>query len=115
MTSNRRIDFAAFVLYLLDFIEEKIRDATDDESSRPAAIGEAAGTIPLLRDRLREDEVALTQFMLVFDVQLLEPHATPWWTVFARMDRPEFEERAAGLLRPQGSLDLLRKAIAGPS
>jgi hypothetical protein len=43
MPSNRRTEFTAFVLDLLDFMEEKIREALDDESSRPAAIGEAAG------------------------------------------------------------------------
>jgi hypothetical protein len=68
MPSNRRTEFASFVLDLLDFMEEKIREARDDESSRPAAIGEAGGAVPVLRDRLSEDEDMLTRFMLVFDV-----------------------------------------------
>jgi hypothetical protein len=82
MAFDRRTDFTGFILDLLDFMEEKIHEAIDDESSRPAATGEAAGAVPLLRDRLREDE--LTQFMLVFDVQLFEPYATPWWTELPR-------------------------------
>jgi hypothetical protein len=49
--------------------------------------------------------------MLVFDVQLLEPHATPWWTEFARMDRADFEQRAADLVGPAG-LAALRKVAA---
>jgi hypothetical protein len=89
-------------------MEEKIREALDDESSRPAAGSEAAGAVPLLRNRLREDEVALTQFMLVFDVQLFEPHATPWWREFAKMNRAEFEERAADLV---GRLAALRATV----
>jgi hypothetical protein len=111
MSSVRRTDFADFVLDLLDFMEEKIREALDDEGSRPAAIGEAAGAVPLLRDRLREDEVAQAQFMLVFGVQLFEPHATPWWAEFARMERAEFEQRAADLVGPQGRLAALRTVV----
>jgi hypothetical protein len=108
MPSNRRTDFTAFVLDLMDFIEEKIRESIDDESSRPAAVGEAGGAVPLLRDRLREDEDMLTRFMLVLDVRLLEPQATPWWSEFSEMDRAEFEERAADLVR---RLDALRATI----
>jgi hypothetical protein len=88
--ASRRTDFTDFVLDILDFMEEKLREAIDDESARRAAISEATGAVPLLRDRLREDELTLTRFMMVFDVQLLEPHATPWWTEIARMERAEF-------------------------
>lgn len=38
MTSTRRTEFADFVADLLDFIEEKIREAIENETSRPAAI-----------------------------------------------------------------------------
>ena len=82
MTSTRHTAFAPFVLAILDFMEEKSRDAIADESFRTSAVSEAAGAIPLLRDRLREDETKQAQFMLVFDVRLLEPHATPWWAEF---------------------------------
>jgi hypothetical protein len=53
MTSPRRTDFATFILDLMDFIEEKIREAVETEASRIAAIGEAAEAIPLLSDRSR--------------------------------------------------------------
>jgi hypothetical protein len=44
MTSARRTDFADFVLDLLDFTEEKIREALDDENSRPPAPCRCYGT-----------------------------------------------------------------------
>jgi hypothetical protein len=50
--------------------------------------------------------------MLVIDAQLHEPHATQWWTEFARMDRAEFETQAADLVRPQGPLAMLRQVAA---
>jgi hypothetical protein len=50
--------------------------------------------------------------MLVFDVQINEPHATQWWTEFARMDRAEFDKRAADLIRPHGPLAMLRTVAA---
>ena len=53
MASQRHIEFVPFVLDLLDFVEEKIGEAVADEASRPGAVGEAAGALPLLRDRLR--------------------------------------------------------------
>src|ERR1700726_1254773 len=46
-----RTEVAAFVLDLMDFIEEKIVEAMENEPSRVAAIGEAAGAIPVLRGR----------------------------------------------------------------
>lgn len=46
MSSNRRTEFGPFVLDLLDLMEEKIREAIDDESPRAGAIAEAAGAIP---------------------------------------------------------------------
>jgi hypothetical protein len=112
MTPNRRTEFAPFVLDVLDFMEEKIREALTDETSQVSAIAEAAGAVPLLRDRLQEDEVKQTQFMLVFDDQLFEPHATRWWWEFARMDRAAFEKQAADLVRQHGMLAALRAVAA---
>ena len=112
MTSSRHTAFAPFVLDLVDFMEEKIREAVENESFRVGAINEAAGVVALLRDRLRENDEVLARFMLVFDVQLIEPHATPWWAEFARMDRAEFEKQAADLVRPQGALAALRAVAA---
>lgn len=104
MTSTRRTELKPFILDLLDFMEEKIREAIANEASRTGAISEAAGVVPLLRDRLCENEVAQTQFMLVFDGQLYEPHAIRWWAEFARMERTEFEKQAADLVRPLAAL-----------
>jgi hypothetical protein len=106
MTSHRRTEFAPFVLDALDFLEEKIGEAVEDEASRAGAISEALGVVPLLRDRLRENEVAQGQFLLIFDVQLNEPHATRWWAEFACMDQ------AADLVRPRGTLAALRAVAA---
>jgi hypothetical protein len=64
---TRRSEFVPFVLDLVDFIEEKIQEALAGEGSRAVAISEAAGVVPLLRDRLREDEPKQAQFMLVFE------------------------------------------------
>jgi hypothetical protein len=86
MTSRRHTEFAPFVLDLLDFMQEKLREAIADEASQAGAVSEAAGVLPLLRDRLREDETKKAQFMLVFDEYLYGPHATQWWATFARMD-----------------------------
>ena len=61
---KRHTELAPFVLDVLDFMEEKIREAVEDEA-RIGAITEAAGAIPLLHDRLREDETKQAQFMLV--------------------------------------------------
>jgi hypothetical protein len=75
-------------------MEEKIREALDSEKSRAGAISEAAGAVPLLRDRLHENEVALAQFMLVFDAQIFDADAPKWWLDLAQLDRAEFEKEA---------------------
>jgi hypothetical protein len=112
MTRTRRTEFTPFVLDLLDFIEEKIREAVAGEASRAGAITEAAGAVPLLRDRLQEDEAKQAQFRLVFDEQFDEPYATPWWAEFARIDRAAFEQQADALIRPRGMLAALRAVAA---
>ncbi|SIN82780.1 hypothetical protein SAMN05443247_00012 [Bradyrhizobium erythrophlei] len=65
MPSNRRTEFAPFVLDLLDFMEEKIREAIDNESSRPAAVSEAAGAVPLLRAGRHDGRFASKRLALV--------------------------------------------------
>ena len=92
-------------------MEEKIRESVDDEASRAGAITEAAGAVPLIRDRLRENEVAQAQFMLVFDAQMFDADAAKWWTDLAQMDRTEFEMRSADLVRPQGTLAALSHVV----
>jgi len=112
MLSMRRTEFAAFVADLLDFIEEKIREAIETETSRPAAIAEAAGAVAQLRDRLRENEDVQATFILLLDAQMYDAHAAQWWADLARMDRPEFEKLAAVLVGPQGALEALRKVAS---
>ncbi len=67
MASTRRTELDPFILDLLDFMEEKIQDALTDEASRVGAITEAAGVVPLLCDRLREDDFMKANFMLLFE------------------------------------------------
>jgi len=112
MISRQRTEFAAFVLDLMDFIEEKIGEAMDNESSRAAAIAEA-GAIPVLRDRLRENEVAQANFILVLGAMIEARYASEWWEGFAKMDRAEFEETARDLAGPGGRLAVLRRIVAG--
>jgi hypothetical protein len=109
MPSPRHTEFAPFVLDLVAFIEEKLREAIADEASQAGAVGEAAGVLPLVRDRLRENEVIQAQFILVFSEYLYGPHAAEWWTRFARMDRPAFEKEAEILV---GLLAVLRQVAA---
>lgn len=79
MTSIRRTEFAAFVSDLLDFIEEKIREAIESEPSRPAALAEAAGAVAPLRDRLRENDVVNASFILVLGNMAEARYADDWW------------------------------------
>jgi hypothetical protein len=48
MASSRRPPSPPFVLDLVDFMDEKIREAIANEGSRVAAVAEAAGLLPLL-------------------------------------------------------------------
>jgi hypothetical protein len=99
MTSNRRTEFAPFVLDLLDFMEEKISEAVADEASRAGAISEAAGVIPLLRDRLSENETAQAQAIFLLDNQMYDADAAKWWADLACMDPAEFAKQADELAR----------------
>jgi len=105
----RRTEFAAFVLDLMDFIEEKIEEAMTDETSGAAAIGEAAGAIPVLRDRLCENEVVQANLILVLGNIIERRWASEWWDDFARMDRLDLDARAAELKR---MLAALREVVA---
>jgi hypothetical protein len=74
--------------------------------------------VPLLRDRLREDEVVAAQFILTLGNMIEERWASEWWDDFARTDRAEFERIARDLVGPEGRLAILRGIVAagpGPS
>jgi hypothetical protein len=88
------------------------RGGDETETSRVAAIGEAAGVLPLLRTRLRENEVVQANFILLLDVMFEERYAAEWWDGFAKMERQEFEKIARDLVEPQGRLALLRTIVA---
>ncbi|MDA9420976.1 hypothetical protein [Bradyrhizobium sp. CCBAU 53380] len=105
----RRTEFAVFILEILDFMEEKIREAHADENSRIAALGEAAGAVPVLRDRLREDELVQTKFIMVFGNELYDPHATGRWRDLAQMPRADFEAEAEAFIKPDGVFAALRR------
>ncbi|MGY4466953.1 hypothetical protein ACVWWK_002635 [Bradyrhizobium sp. LB9.1b] len=111
MTSSRRTEFAAFVLDLMDFLEEKIGESIENETSRIAALGEAAGAVPVLRDRLSQNEVVQANFMLVLGNVIEERSAPDWWSGLAKMERREFEEAARDLAGPQGRLAILRTVV----
>lgn len=104
----RRTEFEAFVLDLMDFIEERIREALDGEASRAGALAEAAGAVPVLRDRLQENEVVLANFILVLDNIIDKRWAPGWWDGFAKMERGEFERLARDL---EGRLSVLRTVV----
>jgi hypothetical protein len=92
-------------------MEEKLREAIADEASRAGAVSEAAGALPLLRDRLRENEEVQATFILVFS-DYLYGHSADWWPVFARMDRMAFQKEAETLV---GLVAVLRHGVAaGP-
>jgi hypothetical protein len=103
----RRTEYAAFVLDLMDFIEEKIVEAMENEPSRVAAIGEAAGAIPVLRGRLRENDAANAQAILALGNMIEQRWASGWWEDFSKMKREEFERTAGDLIGPQGRLAIL--------
>jgi hypothetical protein len=67
-----------------------------------AAVGEAAGAIVVMRDRLRENELANAQSVLALGNAIEERWASEWWVDFSRMDQDEFERTAGDLVGPQG-------------
>ena len=57
----------------------------ENEPSRVAAIGEAAGAIPVVRDRLRENDLANTQCILALGNMIEQRWASEWWEDFSKM------------------------------
>ena len=71
--SSFRTDLTEYLMDLLDFVEERIKQAKNDPASRAGALSEASGALPIMKDRLhREDQVVLTQLLLIgfFDEDL---------------------------------------------
>jgi len=92
----------------MDFIEEQIQEAMENEPSRVAAIGEAAGAIPVLRDRLRQNEYVQANFILVLGNMIEQRWASEWWDSLAKTERDEFELTACDLV---GRLTILRTLV----
>lgn len=92
----------------MDFIEEQIQEAMENEPSRVAAIGEAAGAIPVLRDRLRQNEYVQANFILVLGNMIEQRWASEWWDSLAKTERDEFELTARDLV---GRLTILRTLV----
>jgi hypothetical protein len=91
---------------LIDFIEEKIREALADPTAQFGAVTEAAGAVPLMMDRLQEDKTKQTQFILIFGLSWRDD-----WQDLARMEREEFVREANTLLPPAGELQTMRDII----
>jgi hypothetical protein len=69
-SGNYRTTLVAALLDLLDFVEGKLREALDDPASQLAAATEAGCAMPLMLERLRQDEVIGATFELVLGTKL---------------------------------------------
>jgi hypothetical protein len=78
------------LLELLDFVDEKLREALDDPASQLAATTEAGCAMPVILERLREDQAIGLNFMLVFETKLEKHDWRQWWDDFANSEREEF-------------------------
>jgi hypothetical protein len=105
---QRRAPIADVLADLLDFMDEQIAEAVADSSSQLAAIEEAACAIPVMHDRLREDDVIWTNFVLMLGVRIERNHWRDWWTAFAKMERDEFLREVGELAGPEGRLASLK-------
>jgi hypothetical protein len=88
----------AALLDLLDFVDEKVREALDDPASQLAAATEAGCAMPLMLERLHEDEVIGATFVLVLGTKLERQHWWEWWHDFARREREEFGREAEDVI-----------------
>jgi hypothetical protein len=74
--SRFRTGLVPYLLDLLDFIDERIREAQSDPASRKAALSEVSAALSIVNDRLRREDqkVLLTQLLLigVFDKDLTQ-------------------------------------------
>jgi hypothetical protein len=109
--SNRQTNLDDFLHDMVCFIEEKVTEALADPASQFAAIEEAACAIPLMRQRLGENEVRWAQFVLVLDVKIETGWWQDWWREFAKMQRDDFVRTAGEMLEPNGALQALKSVL----
>ena len=84
-----RTDLTEYLMDLLDFVEEKIKEAQNDHASRAGALSEAMGAFPIIKDRLyREDKKTLTQLLLIgfFDEDLMQLATLPNGEIIKKTD-----------------------------
>jgi hypothetical protein len=84
----------------------------ESEPSRVAAIGEAAGAIPVVRDRLRENDLANTQCILALCSMIEQRWASKWWRTSPRWPGG-IRGTAGDLVGPHGRFAILRAIVAG--
>jgi hypothetical protein len=106
--SKRRTDLVDALLDLLDFIGEKIQEAMDDPAARIAAIAEAGCAIPLIRDRLHEDDEKWASFLLLMGSKLEARYWREWWDDLVKMEPERFLDEARIILK---EISLLRKLL----
>jgi hypothetical protein len=99
-----RTALADALLDLLDFVDEKLREALDDPSSQLAAGTEAGCAMPVIMDRLAEDDAIGLNFLLVLGVRVEGPHWPEWWDNFANSARNEFCREAKDIRDRIGTL-----------
>lgn len=99
-----RTELTAYIADLIGFMLDKIDKAEADPGSRAASLSEAAGVLPVIRERLlREDETIHAQFMLlgIFDTDFSAMAALPPDAFAAAIDDPRRRlEAARSCLKP---------------
>src|SRR5258708_29729231 len=93
-----RCDLKDFLHDLLSFVEEQLKEAVAKPEDQLAAVDAASGVIPLMMDRLFEDQALLAQFMLALGDKIDERLWQEQWNKFAKMERGEFEVTAHKML-----------------
>jgi hypothetical protein len=96
------------LLDLLEFVDEKLREALNDPASQLAAVTEAGCAMPLMLERLHEDQAIGLSFMLVLETKLEKQHWRQWWDAFAQSEREEFCRDAKDVL---DRVEALRKLL----
>lgn len=109
--SKWRTEWITFQWDLLDFMEGKIQEAVSQPASQFAAVTEAAGALPLVKERLLEPERAAQWAQVVlFASDKVEGPA--WWEALAKVDRETFLATAQTLVDPvDGFIPIMRKIV----